>query len=85
MSIVEIKLKTGRYHQIRAQFASRGLPIVGDLKYGATKVLAPGEISLHAHSLEFCHPVRNSTITAVSTGEALWDQYIRIQNHKEQS
>lgn len=34
-SLVKIKLKTGRFHQIRAQFSSRGLPLVGDTKYGS--------------------------------------------------
>lgn len=82
-SFVEIKLKTGRYHQIRAQFSSRGLPIVGDVKYGADHALARGEIALHAHALEFSHPVRNTIITAVSAGDALWDQYFGTQNHKE--
>ncbi len=34
-SLVKIKLKTGRFHQIRAQFSSRGVPICGDGKYGS--------------------------------------------------
>lgn len=36
-TLVQIKLRTGRFHQIRAQFSSRGLPIVGDGKYGSTE------------------------------------------------
>ena len=35
LSLVRIRLKTGRFHQIRAQFSSRGMPIVGDGKYGS--------------------------------------------------
>ena len=35
MSLVRIRLRTGRFHQIRAQFSSRGLPLVGDGKYGS--------------------------------------------------
>lgn len=34
-SLVKIELITGRHHQIRVQFASRGLPVLGDVKYGA--------------------------------------------------
>ena len=34
-SLVKIKLKTGRFHQIRVQFASRQMPLIGDKKYGS--------------------------------------------------
>lgn len=54
-SLVRIELITGRHHQIRVQFASRGLPILGDGKYGGAAVggihLKPGEIALCAYSL----------------------------------
>ena len=36
VSLVRIKLKTGRFHQIRAQFSSRGYPLLGDKKYGSS-------------------------------------------------
>jgi 23S rRNA pseudouridine1911/1915/1917 synthase len=39
--LVEVKLLTGRMHQIRVQFASRGCPVVGDTKYGAAPWLEP--------------------------------------------
>ena len=35
ISLVKVKLKTGRFHQIRAQFASRKMPLIGDKKYGS--------------------------------------------------
>ena len=35
MSLVRVRLKTGRFHQIRAQFASRKMPLIGDKKYGS--------------------------------------------------
>ena len=35
LSLVKVRLKTGRFHQIRAQFSSRGMPLVGDKKYGS--------------------------------------------------
>jgi 23S rRNA pseudouridine1911/1915/1917 synthase len=40
--LVEVQLLTGRMHQIRVQFASRGCPVVGDTKYGAGEWLTPG-------------------------------------------
>ena len=51
-TLVRIKLHTGRFHQIRAQFASRGFPLVGDGKYGSrdNKSKMP---SLFAYSLSF--------------------------------
>lgn len=53
LSLVKINLKTGRSHQIRVQFSSRGFPLYGDKRYGDTS----GQIALFASSLEFVHPV----------------------------
>ncbi len=55
LSRVEITLVTGRSHQIRVQFASRGLPLVGDGKYGSREK-APYP-ALFATALSFPHPV----------------------------
>lgn len=55
ISTVKVELLTGRTHQIRVQFASRGLPLCGDRRYGA-----PAEsgkrLALYATSLTFIHP-----------------------------
>ena len=51
---VEIELVTGRHHQIRAQFGSRGWPVVGDAKYGYQG--DPEPIALAATELRFIHP-----------------------------
>ena len=56
--LVEVELETGRKHQIRLQFSSRGHPVVGDRKYGARQTLSRG-IALHARRLELIHPVRD--------------------------
>ncbi len=56
---VFVKLYTGRTHQIRAQFASRGLSLVGDARYGGGK----GEISLYSRKLTFVHPVTKKVLT----------------------
>lgn len=54
MSLVQIWLRTGRTHQIRAQFSSRGLPLVGDRKYST---LDDGcNIALWSYQLRFTHP-----------------------------
>lgn len=53
-SLVRIKLHTGRTHQIRVQFSSRGLPLVGDRKYGYED--GTENIALWSHRLCFSHP-----------------------------
>lgn len=50
--ILEIKLHTGRFHQIRAQLAHIGCPIKGDVKYGARRKNNDRSIHLHAHKLK---------------------------------
>lgn len=62
-SIAEIKLLTGRKHQIRAQLAYIGHPIKGDLKYGAKRSNPNGGISLLAKKIEFIHPVSKQPIS----------------------
>lgn len=67
VSEVEIELLTGRHHQIRVQFASRGMPLVGDRKYNPAYSVTPaggicGSTEMGAHlclcavSLSFTHP-----------------------------
>lgn len=55
LSKVEIELHTGRTHQIRVQFASRGFPLAGERKYSTLE--DPYEIALFSHSIGFHHPV----------------------------
>jgi 23S rRNA pseudouridine1911/1915/1917 synthase len=62
-TLVEIRLHTGRKHQIRAQLSELGHPIEGDVKYGAPKGLKGGSIRLTAKSLSFKHPTRDERIT----------------------
>jgi 23S rRNA pseudouridine1911/1915/1917 synthase len=71
-SLLEIVLHTGRKHQIRAQLAGAGHPIVGDVKYGAPSALAGGTIRLLAKSLTFKHPTRDEIIT-VESPEPDWE------------
>ena len=53
LSLVKITLKTGRTHQIRCQFSSRGFSLVGDKKYGLGEDC---HIALWSYRLAFCHP-----------------------------
>jgi len=55
-NLCDIELHTGKYHQIRAQLAAEGAPIIGDVLYGSTVEYAPNSIALHAYRLEFTHP-----------------------------
>lgn len=54
LSRVRIQLRTGRTHQIRAQFSGRSLPLVGDRKYSLLE--DPCEIALWSYRLAFTHP-----------------------------
>ncbi|MEK4026092.1 RluA family pseudouridine synthase [Sporosarcina sp. FSL W7-1283] len=65
-SILNVRLHTGRSHQIRVQMATEGFPLFGDQKYGS-RVNKPGEqIALWAHTLEFAHPTTKETLRFVS-------------------
>ncbi len=59
-SLVSVLLKTGRHHQIRVQFASRGHYLLGDQRYG---VQDNKQISLFAYSLSFPHPITKEMLT----------------------
>jgi 23S rRNA pseudouridine1911/1915/1917 synthase len=54
LSRVKVLLRTGRTHQIRVQFASRGMPLVGERKYSLMD--DPCEIALWSHKIGFYHP-----------------------------
>lgn len=72
--LLEIDLKTGRHHQIRAQLAAINCPIKGDLKYGFDRSNKNGSIHLHARSIEFSHPVGKNPVflTAAPPEDVLW-------------
>ncbi len=61
ISIVEIALETGRYHQIRAQMSAMGHPVVGDRKYGSSSALTSIELQ-HAR-FSFPHPITHEQLT----------------------
>lgn len=56
-TLVDITLRTGRFHQIRSQFSLIGHPLYGDHKYGSKKEIDYNEFPLEAYSLQFFHPI----------------------------
>ena len=73
--LVEVELETGRKHQIRLQFSSRGHPVVGDRKYGARNTLSRG-IALHARRLELMHPVRDEKMLWEADPPPVWQPFL---------
>jgi len=67
--LIAIKLITGRYHQIRAQFAAMGHPVVGDRKYGSVFLPQAGAIALHHAAVVLPHPVAGTQVIATSLPE----------------
>lgn len=71
LSLAEITLETGRFHQIRAQMAHHGWPLLGDAKYGDEKSvnlaqrLSVRNVALCARRLEFEHPVSGKSMNFV--------------------
>jgi 23S rRNA pseudouridine1911/1915/1917 synthase len=79
-TLLEVKLETGRSHQIRSQMAYIGCPIKGDLKYGFQRSNADGGIHLHAKAIQFTHPVSKTpiNINAVPPDDVLWNECTKM-------
>ena len=75
-TLLRIRLKTGRTHQIRAQFSSRGWPLVGDQKYGFSQTQAE-HIALWSYHLAFSHPQtgKRTAFSALPPKVFPWDQF----------
>ena len=79
-TLLEIELETGRMHQIRVQLAHHGWPILGDVQYGAKRLLLPempedptqNVIALHARQITFLHPIRYDSVTIEAPLPANW-------------
>lgn len=74
MSLVSIDLKTGRHHQIRVQFASRGHSLVGDQRYG---VQDNKQLCLYSYNLTFTHPTTKEELTFNNYPKLVdyWDKF----------
>lgn len=76
MTLVRIRLLTGRGHQIRVQFAETGHPVVGDMKYGKNE--KKGNLMLWASHLEIEHPTKKERMafTSEPPDTGLWGEMI---------
>ena len=79
-NLIEVRLETGRKHQIRVQLSAIGCPIKGDLKYGDKRSNPDGSISLIARRIRFIHPVSGKEIdvTAPLPTDNLWQSFDKI-------
>ena len=79
LSLIRIRLITGRTHQIRVQFASRAMPLLGDGKYGS-RDNAP-RVALFSTRLSFTHPANGKQMTFERSPEGdPWDLFQIKQN-----
>ncbi len=76
-SLVQVRLHTGRRHQIRVQLAHHGHPILGDFRYGATTELDGYNLALHAYHLAIEHPTREQGMRWVVRSPAGWDDALQ--------
>lgn len=82
-SLVEIKLITGRFHQIRVQMAHMGAPLAGDFKYhpACKGMQEQGGLALCAYELAFVHPIKKNKLTFhIKPTAALFQQFQTMQN-----
>ena len=79
LSLVEVALETGRPHQIRVQLASRGCPLLGDLRYEATREFDGQNLALHCASLAIEHPVRRQTSRWITEPPPSWSGYFETE------
>ena len=70
--LLEIRLFTGRHHQIRCQLSHMGCPIKGDLKYGAKRSNPDGGICLLARRIQCIHPVKKTEVDVTAPVPNTW-------------
>ena len=69
LTLVRVQLHTGRTHQIRVQFSSRGLPLMGDIRYGSKADCSP---ALWSTRLALTHPVTGKPIDVACPPPDAW-------------
>lgn len=73
--LLRIQLKTGRFHQIRAQLSAVHSPIVGDIKYGFKRTTPEGSIFLQASKLAWIHPFSGESMHFTLPLPETWARY----------
>ena len=69
LTLVRVRLHTGRTHQIRVQFSSRGLPLLGDIRYGSK---ADCSTALWSYHMAFTHPVTGRAVDVTCPPPESW-------------
>ena len=69
LTLVRVRLHTGRTHQIRVQFSSRGLPLLGDIRYGSK---ADCSTALWSYHMAFTHPVTGKPVDVTCAPPESW-------------
>jgi 23S rRNA pseudouridine1911/1915/1917 synthase len=82
-ALLEVRLETGRTHQIRVHLAAIGLPVCGDPVYGVAGDLGLERQFLHAHRLRFRHPFTGAEIDVTSPLPADLDAALQTARHGE--
>lgn len=77
LSLLKVRLLTGRKHQIRVQLSHAGLPILGDRKYGSLRPF-PAGIALHSRKLVIEHPVSKMQVEIEAPLPASWHRFVAI-------
>jgi len=85
LCLVEVRPRTGRRHQIRAQFAQAGCPLLGDVKYGAGERLAARRLGLHALRLALTHPVGGVALELEARPDSGWPWQSPGGPHREET
>ena len=80
-TLVHVQLQTGRKHQIRCQFAHRGFPLLGDVRYGARRSFDGRNLALHSYRLEITHPVGSTPLDIVSPLTSAWRPWVDLNRY----
>jgi 23S rRNA pseudouridine1911/1915/1917 synthase len=75
-TLLEVRPRTGRKHQIRLQLSHAGFPILGDRKYGSSRPFPEG-IGLHARRLVIEHPVSKMQLEVEAPVPASWRRFVQ--------
>ena len=75
VSLISVRLYSGRPHQIRLQFASRGYPLLGDFRYKANRPFDGSNLALHAYCLALDHPVTKDRLVWTVAAPVSWSSW----------